>query len=173
MTKHILPEGLRNLGFVYECEVVDAHGNVLASGVEHNLIPQVGIDLIAGFIRGQGALISNWYMGVFAGNYVPTGATTAADLPVNAGESTAYSEATRPLWDNTYDGVSVIGNIANRATFTFTAATRLYGGFLVSSSAKGGNSGTLLSISRFATPYDVPLGATFRLGAAITLLSTN
>jgi hypothetical protein len=63
-------------------------------------------------------------------------------------------------------------NLASRAEFTFAADTRLYGGFLVSSSAKGGNTGTLLSIARFATPQDVPAGSTFRVGVTITLLST-
>jgi len=167
-----IPEGLAKLGFVYHGEVVAPDGRVIAEIVQDNLIPQVGMDLLAGFIRGQGALISNWYVGVFAGNFVPSSATTAADLPTNAGEATNYSQATRPLWDNTYDGTSVISNLASRAEFTFTADTRLYGGFLVSNSAKGGNTGTLLSIARFATPQDVPAGSTFRLGIAITLLST-
>jgi hypothetical protein len=172
MNELIIPGCLAKLGFVYHCEVVAPDGRVLSEIVQKNLIPQVGMDLLAGFIRGQGALVSNWYVGVYAGNFVPSSATAAADLPTNAGEATNYSQATRPLWDNAYDGTSVIGNLASRAEFTFAADTRLYGGFLVSSSAKGGNTGTLLSIARFATPQDVPAGSTFRVGVTITLLST-
>lgn len=164
---------LGRIGFVYTGEVIAPDGTVLQSGRDVNLIPQVGIDHIVGLFRGNGTLISSWYVGVFENNYVPNSGTTAADLPTTVGESTAYSETTRPLWNNTYDGVSVVDNLANRAEFTYTSAKSLYGGFLVSSPTKAGNSGTLFSIARFSTRYDVPAGSKFRLGIAITFVSAS
>lgn len=158
------------LGFVYEAELIGPDGSTIASSRDGNIVPQVGIDHLVALLRGTGALISNWYVGVYEGNFVPTSGTTSADLPGGAQESQAYSEAARPEWDETYDGVSVVSSLGNRADFSFTADKRLYGAFLCSSSIKGGDSGTLLSIARFSSPYDVPAGSTFRLGVAITLL---
>lgn len=168
-----IPESLAKFGFVYKGEVVSPDGEVISSGSYRNIIPQSGIDHIVGLLRGTGTLNSSWYVGVGASNYVPTSATTSADLPGSVGESTAYSQATRPSWDDTYDGTSSVGNLNAKAEFTFTTATRLYSGFLSSNSGKGSNSGILLSISRFASPYDIPAGSTFRLGISITLLSAT
>ena len=168
-----IPEGLAKFGFVFTGEVVSPEGEVICSWADENIIPQSGIDHIIGLLRGTGTLNSSWYVGVGAANYVPTSATTAADLPVAAGETSAYSQATRPAWVDTYDGVSSVGNVDAKAEFTFTAATRLYSGFLCSSSGKGSNSGILLSIARFSSPYDIPAGSTFRLGISITLLSAG
>ncbi|MFK3971111.1 hypothetical protein ACI2KS_10330 [Pseudomonas sp. NPDC087358] len=166
-----IPESLAKFGFVFKGEVVSPTGEVISSGSYTNIIPQAGIDHIVGLLRGTGTLNSSWYVGVGASNYVPSSATTATDLPAAVGEATGYSQATRPIWSNTYDGVSSVDNLSTKAEFTFTAATRLYSGFLCSNSGKGSNSGILLSISRFASPYDVPAGSTFRLGISISLLS--
>lgn len=164
-------EQVCRLGFVYTGEVIAPDGSIIQLGSDTNLIPQVGINQLASLITGVGTPISTYYAGVFANNYVPTNGTTATDLPTNAGESVAYSQATRPVWNKTYDGVSLISSFASRADFTFTADATLYGGFLVSDATKGGNSGVLLSIARFATPYTVPNGSTFRLGVSISLVS--
>ncbi|WP_055128458.1 hypothetical protein [Pseudomonas mediterranea] len=164
-------EQLCRLGFIYVGEVIAPDGRILQTHTDTNLIPQVGINQIASLITGVGSVISTYYAGVFANNYVPTNATTATDLPVNAGESVAYSQSTRPVWNKTYDGVSLISSFASRADFTFTADATLYGGFLVSDNTKGGSGGVLLSIARFATPYTVPNGSTFRLGVSISLVS--
>ena len=157
-------------GFQYDCKVVAPDGTVLAEWTSTNLIPQVGVNHIAGMLRGTTAPISPWYLGIFEGNFVPQMSTTAADLPTTAAECVAYAETERPIWDNSYDGLQVISSYNSRATFTMTAAKRLYGAFLVSDPAKGGNGGTLLSIARFASPYDLVLGATFSLGARIVLV---
>jgi hypothetical protein len=166
-----IPEGLAKFGFVFKGEVVSPEGEVIVTFTDQNIIPQSGIDHIVGLLRGTGTLNSSWYVGVGASNYVPSSATTSADLPGAVGEATAYSQTTRPIWSNTYDGTSMVGNLDTKAEFTFTAATRLYSGFLCSNSGKGSNSGILLSIARFASPYDVPAGSTFRLGISISLLS--
>ena len=171
MKQRDVAESAFHLGFVYTPQIVDGSGRVTWEGEPvKNIIPQVGVDHLVNMLRGVGSPISSWYVGVYEGNYVPTSATTAADLPTNALESVSYSEAARPLWNNTYDGVSIITSLASRAEFTFTATKRLYGAFLVSASTKGSGSGTLLSIARFQTPYDVPSGSTFRLGVSITLV---
>jgi hypothetical protein len=159
------------LGFIYEGELVDAKGEVIRRFADKNLIPQSGINHVVGLIRGATELVPAWYVGVYEGNYVPSTATTAADLQAGAQESTAYTATARPEWVDSYDGVQLISNIENRAEFTFSTAKRIYGGFLVSSNLKGGNSGVLLSIARFSSPQDVPAGSTLRLGLSITIIS--
>lgn len=159
------------LGFIYEGELVDANGEVIRRFADKNLIPQSGINHVVGLIRGSAELVPNWYVGLYEGNFVPSSGTTAADLQASAQESTAYSLTTRPEWTDSYDGVQLISNLDNRAEFAFTASKRIYGGFLVSSNLKGGNSGVLLSIARFSSPQDVPAGSTLRLGLSITIIS--
>jgi hypothetical protein len=158
-------------GFVYKCEATLPTGDVLIFD-EHNLLPQVAIDHVAGLIRGTGSPISAWYMGIFEGNYVPANGTTSADLPTTAGECVAYSGASRPVWTNVYDASSVIDNAASRAVFTLNADKRIYGAFIVSSSTKGGGTGVLLSMARFAVPRDLPSGTEFAVTAGITLVPT-
>lgn len=167
MSKH---KEIARLGFIWEGELVAPDGRVLQRSTDKNIIPQVGIDFIASLLRGMGTPVSGWYVGVGEGDYVPTSSITSAGLQTQVGESTAYAEDTRPVWDNVYDGVSIISNLDSRAEFSFTAAKRLHTGFLVSNQDKGSASGHLLSIARFMTPYDVPAGSTFRLGVSITLL---
>ncbi|MEE3507738.1 hypothetical protein QN399_15990 [Pseudomonas sp. 10C3] len=173
MTNRDHHEQALRLGFIYEGELVDAEGKVLDRFVDRNIIPQAGINHIVGLIRGEASLLAPWYVGVYEGNYVPNSATSSADLQAGAQESVSYSETARPEWVDVYDGVQLIGNLASRAEFTFTAAKRLYGGFLCSNAGKGGNSGVLLSIARFASPYDVPAGSTFRLGVSISIVPAS
>lgn len=158
------------LGFVWDGEIVDADGRVIQKGKTKNIIPQVGIDFLASLIRGTGSPVAGWYVGVGENDYVPTSGITSAGLQSQVGESLAYSEEERPLWDNTYDGSSIITNLNSRAEFSFTTAKRLYTGFLVANPTKGSASNTLMSIARFMSPYDVPAGSTFRLGISINLL---
>lgn len=158
-------------GLIFIGQVVDRDGNILQEGIDHNLNPQVGVDYVAGLFMGTQTVVSPWYVGVYEGNYTPSKAAQASDLPGTIIECTAYSQTSRPVWDKTYDGVSLITSINSRAAFTFTSAKRLYGGFIISESAKGGNTGVLLSIARFATPYDVPAGSTFQLYQAQNVLA--
>lgn len=160
-------------GFKYDCEIITPSGEIIQS-TDYNLLPQVSIDHLAGLLRGDGTVpISSWFVGVFENNFVPTSGVTSADLPVVVGESTAYSQATRPVWTHVYDGVSVIDNLAAKAVFTFTAAKTIYGAFIVSSSVKAGNTGVLLSIARFNTPKTMDIGTQFSVAAGITLVPTT
>lgn len=165
-------ENLAKLGFIYTGEVVDQYGNVLQRGEDLNLLPVESLSYMANLILGVGTILAPWYLGVFAGNYTPTSATTASDLPGAVVESVVYAEAARPQWNAVHNGTGLVTNAADRAEFTaFTADATLYGGFLVSDSNKGGGNGVLLSIARFATPYEIPSGSTFKLGVAISLVS--
>ncbi|MNM79479.1 hypothetical protein D3C81_914110 [compost metagenome] len=159
-------------GLIYDCEIVTPDGEVITFS-DHNLLPQVSIDFIAGLIMGSGAPNANWYLGLYEGNYVPTSGVTAADLPGVVGECTAYSQATRPSWSATYDGVSLISNLSSKAVFSLNAPKTIYGAFIVSNSTKAGNTGLLLSIARFSTPRALEAGTEFGVAAGLTLTSAT
>lgn len=159
-------------GFRYSCQAKLPTGGVI-EWEDHNLLPQDSVDHIARLILASTSPIGAWYVGIFEGNYTPTSATSAGDLPGAVGESTAYSGATRPTWSGVYDNVSDLSNAASRAVFTLTADKRIYGAFIVSSSVKGGPSGVLLSIARFAVPRDLPAGTEFAVTAGIALVPTT
>lgn len=159
-------------GFIYECTAKLPCGKTLTFR-ETNKLPQAAINHNAGLIRGTVAPISSWYVGLFAGDYLPAAGTLASDLPGAVGEFQGYAEATRPAWVHAYDNLSVIDNAASRAVFTFTADQVIRGAFICSASVKGSGSGLLLSIARFSVPRDLPNGTEFAVTAGITLVPTT
>lgn len=119
-------------------------------------------DHMAGLMLGNGTQpISNWYVALIEGNYVPNGTERAADLPTTIGECTAYSEASRPAWNGVYDGTSTLDNLASKAQFTMTADKRIYGIAIVSSSVKGSGTGRMIAVERYDTPRDLTAGTVF------------
>jgi hypothetical protein len=169
--KHIAKSGLGG-GFTWHGEI-EHRGKIISQFTDSNLLPQAMIDHIAGMIRGIEAPVTEWYVGLFENNYVPLNPIVASDLPTTIGECQAYSEASRPIWVDAYDGVGVIDNLASRCEFTMTQQKTIYGSFLISTSAKGGNTGLIGSIVRFSSPQVVPIGGVFRFAAGLTLIPTN
>lgn len=160
-------------GFTYTIDLVK-DGKVIETSVEHNLIPQQGVDHISSLIRGAGATpISSWYIGLFEGNYIPDSSVTAADLQTTVGESQAYDETDRLAWVNAYDGTALISNASAVAEFTMSSTKTIYGAFIVSNATKGGTSGLLLSIARFSTAKQVEDGTILRVTAGLSLTPTN
>lgn len=159
------------LGFKYHIDV-ELDGVVVDSWPIVNLVPTAAINHMAAALFGDVAPIGTFYVGLFENNYLPVAGALSSDLPSTIGEFVGYSEAARPIWArvNT-DGL--ITNVASRAAFTVTTAKRLYGGFLCSSSEKGGGSGLLLSVARFDSPKDVEPGMVLRVRAELSLVPTN
>lgn len=163
---------LLNDGFEYHCEFVLPDGQVI-NDVFHNVIPQQGVDYWAALFLASQPAIGAWYMGIYEGNYLPTSATKASDIPSSIGECTAYSEASRPIWQGDYDGVGTLSNENVKAQFTLTADKTIYGAFIVSSSTKADGNGVMTSIGRFTSPKVLPAGTVFSCWAAIPLVPTD
>lgn len=160
-------------GFVFSDEILLPSGELIIGPPTKNKTPQQGIDFVAGLLMGDQAPISNWYIFIFEGNYVPTGSEAASDIPGLIGECTAYAAAARPSFVHAYDGVSSIDNLASKAEFVMSADKTIYGAGIVSSSAKAGNGGVLISLARYSSPKILPAGTTYTVGAAIPLFSTD
>lgn len=160
------------LKFKYDFELL-RDGEIIDAWTDFNLVPDLGVDYLAQAMFGDTTPIGTFYVGLFQNNYLPTSGDTSAILPGAIGEFVGYSGATRPMWNRVYDSAGTISNTASRATFAVTADQRLYGGFLISTSDKGGSTGLLLSIARFSSPRDVYAGATLQVTAGLTLIPTN
>lgn len=119
--------------------------------VDHNLTVNEGINSLLDVGFHGSPQITNWYVGVFKGNYTPVATVTAATIATAATEATEYDEPARVAWNEGAAASQSISNAANRATFTVNATVTLYGAFLVSSNQKNGTGGVLWSAARFAS----------------------
>lgn len=144
-----LPAAKVFLRGVYEHEVI-RNGVSLGIQRDHNTVVNEGLNSILSVVFNGGTQITDWYVGIFEGNYTPLATDTAAGIAAASTESTAYDEAARPDWVEAAPAGQSITNAASRATFTMNATKTIYGAFLISNDTKGGTTGTLMSASRFA-----------------------
>jgi hypothetical protein len=159
-------------GFEYRIEIFDpATGIVRESEVVKNLMPMEGITHMQNVLLKGGSQVSNWYIGLYEGNYTPVSGDTMADFPVSATEFDGYSEATRQLFVAGTPALGVVDNVNNEAIFTFTEDKIVYGGFIGSSAAKGSASGILLSAVRFGSPKSLSAGEALRVIAGFITAS--
>lgn len=160
------------IGFVYEFELVDAMGNTLSRDRCENIIPDEGRDYILNAALNGGAQFSTWFIGLYSGNYAPQVTDTAATFPTSATEiTTAYAESARQtLVDGALDD-GLFANIASPAVFTFNTETIVRGGFIVSSSIKGGLTGVLLSAVLAGSPKTAGAGESLRVKAGLSLVT--
>lgn len=158
------------LGGVYEGTIIRKNGDIEHFTVD-NLIVNEGLDEILDVMFGGSGQSTTWYLGVFAGNYTPVASLTAATVASAATESSAYTSATRPVWNEAAAASQVMTNSANKASFVFNATATIYGAFLVSSNVKGGTGGKLFSAARFATAKSVDSGDELLLTYALTAAS--
>lgn len=132
------------------------NGEVIDEFEVTNMVVDQGLNYALNSAFGQTSALTNWYVGLFEGNYTPTSGVDASTIATLSSECTGYTNATRPAW--TLPGATTTKQLTNgaaRASFTFTASKTLYGAFMVSSNIKGGTAGVLFSATRFATPKSV------------------
>ncbi len=130
-------------------------GRIIWEERERNLIVDQGLAYMLGSALDSSIpKIPNFFVGIYKANRAPLAADTGASYPGDATEGTEYSEATRPAYAGVLNpGPPVlINNTAARAEFTFTSSITVYGGFMISLSAKGIGGGTLINAKAFAVP---------------------
>lgn len=153
-------------------------GRLVDSWTQKNLIPTAGLNHMLSVTLKGATPVATWYGGVYEGDYTPLATDTAASLPGDATESTAYDETTRPaLVFGTVAG-GAVDNSSNKLTYTFNATKSIRGFGMFSVSTKGATSGTLLSVVRFkdggGTPVTkaVDAGAVLQVTAGLTMTSS-
>lgn len=126
-------------------------GDLVDRDLSPNLLPTEGLNHIWDTVLHNGTPVHPWYVALFEGNYTPVAGVTGATFASAATECTAYDETTRVAYDEGASSGGVIDNASNRAVFTMNASKTVYGGALLSGSAKGDTTGKLLAIARFSS----------------------
>lgn len=136
-------------GFVYDLALRRHEDGAIVSRERlHNRVPSEGLDLMASACFKGAAMPANLFIGLYAGSYVPTGNETAATLPNLVNEVTQYDGTTRKPWEPGAVAAGGVSNELSLARFSFISQQTVNGVFISSSSGKGSNTGTLLSIVR-------------------------
>lgn len=118
--------------------------------ISENLVVDEGLDYLLGAAVGATSVLSSWYIATFAGDVTVQSTWTAANFTANATEWTQYESATRPAWSRGSVVSGAVDSFATKAEFKSTADTQtVRGAALISASAKGAISGTLMAASRF------------------------
>ena len=161
-------------GFTYQLACFDGDGREAWVEEWDNLIPTAGLDFLAQVPFGGASPISNFYVGLFDKNYIPQDSAASADLPLVIGEFVGYEEAARPQWARQYNS-GTHSNASGPAVFTVSpGVTRtLYGGFVCSAEAKGGNSGLVVSVGRFDNPREVYPDQRLELTVSIAFVAVS
>lgn len=158
-------------GGVFETE--HRRGGILLSrDISANILPTEGLNHMLDVVLHQATVVPTWYVALFEGNVTPTNTLTAATFTATCTETTAYAEATRvPYVEGTASG-GTTDNAASRAVFTINATKTIYGGALISASAKSATSGVILAASKFSLARAVVAADELSVRYSISLTST-
>lgn len=118
---------------------------------------------------------AGYYLAIFSGNTAPAANWTAAAFAAVASEIVSMTEghtgATRPVWTPAKTTTGSIDNMATVASLTIATSSQLNvtGAALLTSSARGGTTGVLVSASLYAAPRTFQAGDIYELGYRINL----
>lgn len=136
---------------------------------DHNLIPVQGILHFLDVTLGNTPKEPGWYLAPFSGAVAPAANWTAANFAANASEIVSteegYSNPTRPQWSGGAAAAGVKGNNAAPAVFNIvcTSSLNIAGIGMLSSNARGGQEGVLVSASRYSSVRVVNNGDAFNV----------
>jgi hypothetical protein len=146
-------------------------GEVIDQFEVPNLVVNEGLNSLLNVMFNGATQITQWHMGIFEGNYTPIASLTAATVTAASTECVAYVSATRPEYTEAASTAQTITNVANRASFVFTASKTIYGAFLASASAKSATTGVLFAAARFGAAKSVTTDDELLLTYAFTAAS--
>lgn len=152
----------------YETLAPDGLGAIKTS----NLITTEGANHLLSVGVAGGSQVGTWYVGIFSGNVSVTDALTAATFASATTElTTQYSESTRVAYVEAAPAAKSVNNTSNPSVFTAAATNvNIWGVGLLSSSTKGGTTGTLLSVSKYPSVRTLPsIGDTIAIRYVLTL----
>lgn len=144
---------------------------------DHNIVTIEGLNHMLDVVLHGTTAVGTWYFGLFSANVTPVNTWTAANFTANSTEITSntegYSETTRQAFVEVAASAGSTNNTASKAAFTIATATSInvWGAGLLSSSVKGGTTGTLLSSAKFSAARTLYNTDVFNLGYTLTLTS--
>ena len=155
---------------IWEFEVYDKLGRLISKTGCHNIITDEGLDRLLNVMLHATTQITTWYVELFEDDFTPDGDETY-DVPGYT-ICTAYSEETRPVYNEAASSSQSITNSANKAVFTMNASKTIYGAALVSVNTKGDHTGgadnVLFCAGKFGTAQPVIDGNVVNLTYTIT-----
>lgn len=125
-------------------------GDLIGHDMSANIIPTEGLSHILSVLVAAGTQVTTWYTALFEANVTPAATLTAATFTATTTECIAYDETTRVAYVEGAVSAGAVDNSASRAVFTMNATKTIYGGALLSASAKSATSGTLLAAAKFS-----------------------
>lgn len=140
-----------------------------------NLIPTEGLAHILNVALGTTPKPASYHLALFSAAAQPAANWTAASFASTASEivsmTEGYSAATRPTWTPANTSTNSIDNMAAVAKVTMKTASSLtvQGAAMLTTSAKGGTTGALISASKYAAPRVFQDGDTYEIGYRISL----
>ena len=140
-----------------------------------NLIPTEGLAHILNVALGTTPKPASYHLALFSAAAQPAANWTAASFASTASEivsmTEGYSSATRPTWTPANTATNSIDNMAAVAKVTMKTASSLtvQGAAMLTTSAKGGTTGSLISASKYAAPRVFQDGDTYEIGYRISL----
>jgi len=138
--------------------------------VVDNLVVTQGLNYLLAAAFGATSVLSSWYIALFSGNVTVQATWTAANFLANATEFTSYDEATRGAWTRGSVAAGAVNSFADKASFTCnTNAQTVRGAALISDSAKGAVTGTLVAAARFGTDKGLDDGEILDVGYGFQL----
>jgi hypothetical protein len=103
-------------------------GELIDKWAESNICTTEGLNNLLDVHFSKGTQITQWFIGIYKTDTTPAiGQTYAVPLFT---ESTNYSEATRPVWQEGGVTAKSLDNSANKASFTMSTTQTVYGAAL-------------------------------------------
>jgi hypothetical protein len=133
-------------------------GSVGLTDIDANLLLTEGLTHLVNVLlppTGGYSQITSWYIAPYSNDYTPVNTLTAATFTATAGEFTNYAGSTRLGLTIAAAATSPSqGNSANTALMTVNAAGpfNIYGGGILSASAKSATNGKALAAVRLDNP---------------------
>lgn len=130
-------------------------GEMIDQWCEHNICTDEGLNHVLGAAFSNVTQITDWYVLVYNTATTPVAGMSYATPTFT--ESTHYSEANRPAWQDGGVSAKSVNNSASKASFTMSTAETIYGAALVgggsAASTKGDTAGggILYNVSAFTS----------------------
>lgn len=158
-------ESTFRLGFTYDVECYDAHGNLRWRDRAKNIIPTVGLNDILNCYYGAGSQSTTWYLGMVDNSgFTAFNATDTLSSHSGWTENTNTSNSSRGTWT---PGAASAASISNGTAVTIpmnpSGTCTIKGFFLANNNTLGGTSGLLSSEAALGTPQLCNNGDTLKV----------
>ena len=163
-----LPKSKVNFQNVFSNDVL-RDGKLLGEEYSSNLVVTEGLNETLESTLAGVTPVTQWYLGIYEGNYTPQATDTGATIAASSTESSSYTEAVRQNLTLGSVASGSVNNDASKATFSINASVTIYGVMCISTSTINDVAGTLFSASKFASGRPLISGDSLIIGYTVTV----